>query len=407
MQHLRTGDELARFEAEYLAPFASLSMASRGRRHEEAPRPLDPRLPYQHDRDRVQHSVSFRRLQSKTQVYAFHEGDFYRTRLTHSIEVAQIGRGIARLLRANEDLVEAISLAHDVGHPPFGHAGEAKLTELMQANGDVFEHNAQSLRTIDELELRYPGFPGMNLTWETREGVARHFTPYDHPEGTPEFDIFPNPSLEAQISSLADLIAYCTHDIEDALRTRLISSAALEQTSLWCEARATARLAAEAMEGPAERREDVEQRTAIRVLINKLLMDAAAATAQRLTTLGPASADAIRQLDRPVVDFSPELGARVEQLREYLYNQVYSDPRVLRMKFKGQMIIERLWEAFMDTRDSRSGVRLLPRRTQERLKDGPRHRVVCDYIAGMTDRHAMDIYNILYNAYEPTVHSFS
>jgi len=425
MTNLRTRDQEYENERRNLAPYACFSREAEGTRRfpeetagggEEAGAAAggavdDPRTPYQHDRDRILHSVAFRRLQYKTQVYVFHEGDFYRTRLTHTIEVAQIGKGLAQLLGANQDLVEAISLAHDVGHPPFGHAGEEALNQLMADHGG-FEHNRQALRVVDELETRYPGFPGLNLTRDTREGLAKHSTYFDSPAGEDEFGAYPYPSLEAQLSDLADMIAYCTHDIEDALRVGILESDELaREIALWRRALEDQPESGDYLgRGQPLRVSEVRVRTAVRNLIRHLIRDAARATAEVLDRIGARTADDIRRQGAPVACFSPEVRDQMVRLKDYLMDRVYRDPRVLRMTHKGRMIIERLWEAFTGPEDlaGRAGKDLLPRQTQERLAGGDdAHRVVCDFIAGMTDRHAMDLYNVLYQAYEPSLHSFT
>jgi len=424
MTRFRTRDQEYENERRSLAPYACFSdeaadtrlhpdgPAAGGREAPEAAAGVDdPRTPYQHDRDRILHSVAFRRLQYKTQVYVFHEGDFYRTRLTHTLEVAQIAKGLAQLLRVNQDLVEAISLAHDVGHPPFGHAGEETLDWLMAGHGG-FEHNRQALRVVDELETRYPHFPGLNLTRDTREGIAKHATFFDTPREVPEFAVHPNPSLEAQLSGLADMVAYCTHDIEDALRVRIVRSEEIaREVPLWARALEDQPEVGTYL-GRAEglRAEEVRVRTAVRNLIRLLIRDAAQATAETLERIEARSVDDIRRRAEPVACFSPEVRRDMMRLKEFLMERVYEDPRVLRMTHKGRMIIERLWEAFTSPGDGpgRPGRDLLPRQTQERLAGGEEslERVVCDFIAGMTDRHAMDLYNVLYQAYEPSLHTF-
>ncbi len=424
MTRFRTRDQEYENERRSLAPYACFSdeaadtrlhpdgPAAGGREAPEAAAGVDdPRTPYQHDRDRILHSVAFRRLQYKTQVYVFHEGDFYRTRLTHTLEVAQIAKGLAQLLRVNQDLVEAISLAHDVGHPPFGHAGEETLDWLMAGHGG-FEHNLQALRVMDELETRYPHFPGLNLTRDTREGIAKHATFFDTPREVPEFAVHPNPSLEAQLSGLADMVAYCTHDIEDALRVRIVRSEEIaREVPLWARALEDQPEVGTYL-GRAEglRAEEVRVRTAVRNLIRLLIRDAAQATAETLERIEARSVDDIRRRAEPVACFSPEVRRDMMRLKEFLMERVYEDPRVLRMTHKGRMIIERLWEAFTSPGDGpgRPGRDLLPRQTQERLAGGEEslERVVCDFIAGMTDRHAMDLYNVLYQAYEPSLHTF-
>ena len=330
MTRFRTRDQEYENERRSLAPYACFSdeaadtrlhpdgPAAGGREAPEAAAGVDdPRTPYQHDRDRILHSVAFRRLQYKTQVYVFHEGDFYRTRLTHTLEVAQIAKGLAQLLRVNQDLVEAISLAHDVGHPPFGHAGEETLDWLMAGHGG-FEHNRQALRVVDELETRYPHFPGLNLTRDTREGIAKHATFFDTPREVPEFAVHPNPSLEAQLSGLADMVAYCTHDIEDALRVRIVRSEEIaREVPLWARALEDQPEVGTYL-GRAEglRAEEVRVRTAVRNLIRLLIRDAAQATAETLERIEARSVDDIRRRAEPVACFSPEVRRDMMRLQE-------------------------------------------------------------------------------------------
>lgn len=386
---LRTREEQEAWDAARLAPYGTRAAASRGRRHPEAGD--DPRTAFQRDRDRILHSAAFRRLQYKTQVFVFHEGDFYRTRLTHSLEVAQIGGALARMVGANPDLVEAISLAHDLGHPPFGHGGEEELNALMASEGG-FDHNLQSLRVVDELEIRYPSFPGLNLTWEVREGIARHETFFDQPPVPAEFAAFPQPGLEAQLSSLADMIAYCTHDLEDALNFGFLREDELERyVALWRELPAVdvthpyPPLVASAM----------RRSFRVRSLIDRLIRAAAQETVRRLAAHGVGEPDAVRALPEPVAGFPEEIYAQLAALKDYLYEQVYYDPRTRRMMFKGRMILRRLFTAFTDHPE------LLPRNVQEQFASGEnRFRVVCDYISSMTDRHAMDLYDMLFQPYE-------
>lgn len=386
---LRTRGEQEAWDAARLAPYGTPATASRGRRFPESGD--DPRTAFQRDRDRILHSAAFRRLQYKTQVFVFHEGDFYRTRLTHSLEVAQIGAALARMVGANPDLVEAISLAHDLGHPPFGHSGEEELNRLMADCGG-FEHNLQSLRVIDELEIRYPGYAGLNLSWEVREGVARHETFFDQPPVPDEFGGFPQPGLEAQLSSLADMIAYCTHDLEDALAFGFLREEELERhVTLWRELPSVSithpytPLAAQTM----------ERRFRVRSLIDRLIRAAAQETLRRLQTHRVAHPDDVRRLPEPVAGFPEDIYQQLVALKDHLFAQVYHDPRTRRMMYKGRMILRQLFQAFSEHPE------LLPRAVQEQLGAGEnRFRVVCDYLSSMTDRHAMDLYDTLFQPYE-------
>ncbi|NPV53110.1 MAG: dNTP triphosphohydrolase [Firmicutes bacterium] len=403
-------EDLARRE-ELLPPYAARSAATRGRLC--AQDGDDPRLAFQRDTDRILHSTAFRRLQYKTQVFVFHEGDFYRTRLTHSLEVAQIGRTLARMLGANEDLVVAISLAHDVGHPPFGHAGEEALSDLMAEHGG-FEHNLQALRIVDELEERYPECPGLNLTWETREGIARHETFFDAPRVVSEFSSFPHPGFEAQISSVSDMIAYSTHDLEDALYIGFVTEEELRsEIELWREIAGRRGYrdrgggnapggGEEAiwgrLKGAPELQRDAARRFAIRNLIDYLIRDAAAETMRRLERHSIRHPDDVRIADEPMVFFSEPTYPWLGSLKTYLSDRVYNDPRTLRMSNKARMIVRELFNVFLENPG------MLPRITQERIERGQDvHRVIADYISGMTDRHAMDLYNILFEPYESSL----
>ncbi|MBO8141334.1 MAG: deoxyguanosinetriphosphate triphosphohydrolase [Firmicutes bacterium] len=370
-------------------PYGTPAAHSRGRRWPELAD--DPRTAFQRDRDRILHSAAFRRLQYKTQVFVFHEGDFYRTRLTHSLEVAQIGAALARMVGANPDLVEAISLAHDLGHPPFGHGGEEELNRLMEPAGG-FDHNLQALRIVDELELRYPSHPGLNLTWEVREGIARHETFFDRPPVPDEFAGFPQPGLEAQLSSLADMIAYCTHDLEDALAIGFVREEELErQVELWQELPPVDDI----HPYPPLARQAMTRSFRVRSLIDRLVRAAAQETLRRLSQLGIREPDDVRRHPDPAAGFPPEVEAGLAALKDFLTERVYSDPRTVRMMYKGRMILNRLFEAFYGRPE------LLPRVAQERLWAGEsRFRVVCDYISSMTDRHAMDLYDTLFHPYE-------
>lgn len=387
------------WDASRLAPYGTAASHSRGRRYPEVDD--DPRTAFQRDRDRILHSAAFRRLQYKTQVYVFHEGDFYRTRLTHSLEVAQIAAALAHMTGANPDLAWAISLAHDLGHPPFGHGGEQELNELMADEGG-FEHNAQALRIVDELEIRYPDFPGLNLTWEVREGIVRHATFFDNPQVPPEFSDWPQPGLEAQLSNLADMIAYCTHDLEDALTVGFLREEDLERDiALWRD-----------IPEPAPRwsysslaRREMARRWKVRTLIDRLIRAAAHETVARLQRWNVSSPDAVRNLPEPAAAFPDDIFRQLAELKDYLTEHVYYDPRTVRMMHKGRMVLRKLFGAFSQHPS------MLPRHVQERMAELRRagadvspKRIVCDYLSAMTDRHAMDLYNTLYEPYESSLY---
>jgi dGTPase len=361
--------------ASALAPYAASAAASRGRVHAE-PDAIG-RSPYQRDRDRIIHSTAFRRLEYKTQVFINHEGDLFRTRLTHSLEVAQIARAIARQLRVDEDLTEAISLAHDLGHTPFGHAGQDALHDCMRAHGG-FEHNLQSLRVVDEIEERYAAFNGLNLSFEAREGILKHCSPENARllgDLGRRFIERTQPSVEAQIANLADEIAYNNHDVDDGLRSGLLSLAALDAVPLFARHTNVVRREYPAI---AERRMIHET---VRRMINSLITDLVAESWRRITEASPRSIDDVRNA-APLVAFSEPMRAEADELKAFLRTNLYRHYRVMRMTTKARRIVRELFNAFVDE------PRLLPPDHQQRAEHN-RHRAVADYIAGMTDRYAM------------------
>lgn len=356
-----------------LAPYAVSSANSRGRRHGD--QPPSYRSEFQRDRDRIVHSTAFRRLEYKTQVFVNHEGDLFRTRLTHSLEVAQIARGIARALHLNEDLVEAISLAHDLGHTPFGHAGQDALNECMRAHGG-FEHNLQSLRIVDLLEERYAAFDGLNLCFETREGIVKHCSAENAlklGELGERFIDRKQASLEAQICNFADVIAYNNHDVDDGLRSGLISLEQLEEVGLFARHVADVRVA---HPGLAGRRQIHET---IRRMINALVCDMIETTASNIARHEPKSLAEVR-LAPPLVGFSEGLREAQREMKRFLRRHLYQHFQVLRMTSKAQRIVSDLFAAFI------GDPRMLPQQYQS---EGDQPRRVADYIAGMTDRYAM------------------
>ncbi|RMH20052.1 MAG: deoxyguanosinetriphosphate triphosphohydrolase [Gammaproteobacteria bacterium] len=364
------------------AAYASTPENSRGRRiAEEAP---DYRTEYQRDRDRIVHSAAFRRLEYKTQVFVNHEGDMFRTRLTHSIEVAQIARSIARALHLNEDLSEAIALAHDLGHTPFGHAGQDALNECMREYGG-FEHNLQSLRIVDMLEERYAEFPGLNLTFETREGILKHCSRQNAKtlgELGERFLQRQQPSLEAQLTNLADEIAYNNHDIDDGLRSGLIDINSLQQTELFGEQYS---LVCRQYPGLPERRTIHE---VVRRMINQQVTDLINTSQEQLRIVGPTSLDDVRNHGAPLIGFSASMHKKNRQLKQYLRQNLYTHFKVLRMSNKAGMIIRELFHAFFEQPG------LLPHEPQDRIASSggskdETARIVADYISGMTDRYAM------------------
>ncbi len=387
-----------------VAPFAARSSRSRGRRYDDDHSDDGFRTPFQHDRDRIIYSTAFRRLQYKTQVYVVHEGDFYRTRLTHSLEVMQHARTLARSLGANEDLVEAISYAHDLGHPPFGHAGEEALDELMGGQG--FEHNLQSLRIVDQLEMRYPGFSGLNLCFETREGLARHSTSHDDPLLPEEFSDRKQPGIETQIVDLADEMAYCTHDLDDALTAGLISKENLLSSGidlLQQGAEIATRESEEMSTSGRLQSEKMWTRRLVRHLIETFSVDVIETTRCRITDESITTVKDIVQRDDRIVGMSPVCSDSFAQLGDWLLEQVYRHPRVLRQVRKGKMILQKLFEAFCEE------PRMLHPLTWERYQkvagdEQAERRVICDHLAGMTDRYAMDLYESLFEPYEKVLY---
>ena len=369
----------------HLAPYAARSALSRGRIYDEPG--STSRSEFQRDRDRIIHCTAFRRLEYKTQVFVNHEGDLFRTRLTHSLEVAQIGRSVARHLGLNEDLVEAISLAHDLGHTPFGHAGQDALNTCMQQYGG-FEHNLQSLLVVDALEERYGGFDGLNLTYETREGILKHCSRVNAAalgelgrrflEGT-------QPSMEAQLANLADEIAYNNHDIDDGLRSGLLTIEQMRDVPLWVEHHAEALRAFPGLNGRRLINETVRR------MINALIVDLIATTQANVARIAPASIDDVRATG-PLVAFSEDMRKEATALKRFLFQNLYRHYQVMRMSSKAGRIITDLFELFMDD------PRLLPQQYQADGKDQP--RLIAHYIAGMTDRYAIREYRRLFEVRE-------
>lgn len=385
-QAVASREELEAREEQWLAPYAMKSRHTKGRQH---PEPEDPsRTVYRRDRDRIIHTTAFRRLEYKTQVFVNHEGDHYRTRLTHTLEVAQIGGSIARILRLNEDLVEVVALAHDIGHPPFGHAGERALCDLMEGHGG-FDHNLQGLRIVDLLEERYPGFPGLNLTWEVRESINKHRTPYDEPGLQAALDPTVSPLLESQIADVADEIAYDNHDLDDGLTAGILKEEDLAGVEVWQQARDTVESRQSGMSP------DVRKYQIIRALINRQITDLIEATLERLKRHGIGSVEDVRRCGERLVDFSEEMRGLRTPLKSLLWNQFYHHYRVVRMADKAQRFLGELFRVYLKKPDQ------LPRTTRSRIGRGEEpHRVVCDYIAGMTDRYCLEEYKKLFDPFE-------
>jgi dGTPase len=375
-----TREQLEEIEAQSLAPFALCSRQSKGRRYPDA----EPRYrtAFQRDRDRIIHSAAFRRLEYKTQVFVNDEGDYYRTRLTHTLEVAQIARTVARALRVNEDLVEAITLAHDLGHPPFGHAGEDALDALLKDDGG-FNHNHQSYRVVTELEERYGEHPGLNLTYETLAGIAKHETNYDlsHVAG---LDPDTRGSLEAQIADACDSLAYNAHDLDDGLRAELFTPSDLEELEIW-------RTLCDRLDWHGEVMDEITRHTFVRELVGLQVDDILTCTSQNLDELNPQSPEDIQNAGRNMVSHSEEMRQQTGALKKFLYENMYYHFRVIRMKKRGEQFINGIYESLVQE------PRQLPPECTEQLQDHSLHRVVADYIASMTDRGALLEYRRLYD----------
>jgi len=369
---LRMREDTEREERERLGPWAVRSAESAGRVVPEAEH--RHRTAFQRDRDRVVHSRAFRRLEYKTQVFVHREGEHYRDRLTHTLEATQIARTIARALRLNEDLAEAIVLAHDLGHTPFGHAGERALDRLMKGHGG-FDHNRQSLRIVDLLEERYPGFRGLNLTAETREGILKHGARWEHPVPLPPLGR--QPSLEAQVADASDEIAYTNHDLDDGLRSGLLTARQLEEAPLWG---ATHRAVSERIGAASER---VLHAQTIRALIDRLVTDLLEASAERIGAEAPRSVEAVREAEAPLVGFSPEVTRAARGLKRFLFENLYHHPQVLRMNRSGERVLKDVFEIY------RGEPELLPPHVRARFPDDGEVRAIADYVAGMTDRFAL------------------
>ena len=376
-----TRQQLEELEDQNLAPYAVRSKDSKGRSHpEDEP---DYRTVFQRDRDRILHTTAFRRLEYKTQVFINYEGDYYRTRLTHTLEVAQIGRSIARALGANEDLVESICLAHDLGHPPFGHSGERELSRLMVDHGG-FNHNKHSFRIVTELEKRYPEFDGLNLTWEVLEGMIKHETEYDVSDAA-DFDPNLRGHLEAQIANAADELAYTAHDLDDGLRSGMITPADLSGISLW-----------EVINESVGRRrtetlDELSRHRLIRRLINIEITDLTQSIDRMIRRSGIRNVEELQKLPYNVVGFSEDMHRRNRELKDFLYTNLYNHYRVVRMTVKAERIVESLFNAFIEEPT------ILPDSFQLMIDDKGLEQTVCYYIAGMTDRYAIDEYQKVFD----------
>jgi len=367
-------------ENKSLAPYAVKSGDSRGRKHKEKEHPYRTR--FQRDRDRVIHSSAFRRLEYKTQVFVYHEGDYYRTRLTHSMEVAQIARSICKSMQLNEDLAESIALSHDLGHPPFGHTGQNILNRLMKDHGG-FEHNKQGLRVVKLLEKRYPEFSGLNLTWEVQEGISKHSVDSDNP--IMEMEGHRYPSLEAQVADYADGIAYNAHDLDDGITSGLLNLELVRKLVLWRE---------------HEKKLDqkysnldfkLKKYQIVRLIINDLITDFRQTTLKNLQSNKIQSVNDIRNAKKRVAGFSSEMVEKNGELKKFLHKNLYNHRKVKRMEFKSEIYLAKVFNAYV------GDVGLLPEAVQKEESVDSLQRRICDYISGMTDRYAISEYKKLFS----------
>jgi dGTPase len=364
---------LQQIEEQLLAPYAALSSATRGREHNEQSHAY--RTEYQRDRERIIHSRAFRRLEYKTQVFINHEGDHYRTRLTHTIEVAQIARAIARAMRLNEDLAESIALAHDLGHTPFGHVGEKELNRLLEGHGG-FEHNRQSLRVVEVLEKRYTAFDGLNLTWETREGIIKHSGTYDRPES----DLFipaEQPSLEAQIIDNADEIAYNNHDLDDGMTSGILNYDEVKKLEIW-------RMAVDIYGRALPETKKTAIMEIIRTIINLLVSDLIDCTEKKLEEKNIHSYMDVKRAPERVAGFSENVSRANEELKRFLRHNLYQNYLVRRVSLKSQKVISDLFSIYTGHPDT------LPESYRDEIERNGIIRTVTDFIAGMTDRYALE-----------------
>ena len=377
-------NELERIEKESLAPYAFKSVDSRGRIYMEEEHPY--RTDFQRDRDRIIHSTAFRRLEYKTQVFVNHEGDYYRTRLTHTIETAQISRTIARALRLNEDLTEAIALAHDLGHTPFGHSGEDILNELMEDSGG-FEHNLQSLRVVDLLERKYPAFPGLNLSYEIREGIIKHETDYDAPRNG-IFDSDENMLLECQIVNLADEIAYNCHDLDDGLESGLLTEDDVNELDIWYK------MSEQVKKNWPDLAPVMRRRQIVRVLMNKEVTSLVTQSAENIRKSGIKDVNDVRACPEKILNFSDDMQESNLKIKDFLYRRMYRHNHLVRMGDKARRIIKELFNTYLNN-PAQMPPSAIGRTEPLRIK-----KLIEDYIAGMTDRFALQEYKKLFDPFE-------
>jgi len=380
-----TRKELEKREYKILAPYATKSRETKGRVHKEKEHAYRP--VYQRDKDRVVYSSAFRRLEYKTQVFVNHEGDHYRTRLTHTLEVTQIAKNIARALGLNTDLVEAVALAHDLGHTPFGHSGEDALGKLMSGHGG-FDHNSQGLRVVDLLEEIYPDFPGINLTYEIREGIIKHSTPFDKPRRYIPFESKGSPSLEIQVVDIADEIAYDNHDLDDGLTSGLINETGLENIALW------KRVSDVIKKNYPRIGKKIRKSQIIRNLIDIQVTDVITNAEKNIEKFNIDSPDAVQKFPERIVVFGREISELRKPLRKFLIENLYNHYRVVRMSKKADRIIRDLFNAYTENPEQ-----LPPSHALHRKEKG-KYTAVCDYIAGMTDRYALDEFRKFFDPYK-------
>ena len=375
--------DLEKLESNTLAPFAVKSGESQGRQYPEEEHQYRTR--FQRDRDRIIHTSAFRRLEYKTQVFVYHEGDYYRTRLTHSLEVAQIARSICKSLQLNEDLAESVALSHDLGHPPFGHTGQDVLNRLMKDHGG-FEHNKQSLRILKLLEKRYPEFDGLNLTWDVLEGICKHTKDEENPITSAEGVKYP--SLEAQIADYADGIAYNAHDLDDGITSNLLDLDQLRKVALWKE-----------NEDRFDKKYSgldfkLKKYQVVRSIINELTTDLRDATSKNIEDHKVTSADEVRRAPVRIATFGKEVAEKNKELKKFLHKNMYSHRKVLRMEFKAGLTLDGIFAAYTKMPG------LLPESVLKNEAHGTLERRMCDYVSGMTDRYALNEHKNLYSSDE-------
>jgi dGTPase len=392
---------LEKIENENLASYATKSSKNIGRTL-HGPEEDDYRTCFQRDRDRILYTKYFKDLQYKTQVFRIIEGDFYRTRLTHTLEVAQHARTLSRALQLNEDLCEAIALAHDIGHTPFGHIGEETLNEILKDDGG-FEHNLQSLRIVDELEKRYDKYEGLNLCFETREGIARHTTAYDNPKVPEEFMRFPKPSLESQIVNIADPLAYCAHDLEDALNARYLQFEEIERYENPLVQKFIRRCK-EKYPGFETGNNTIKARLLVRIIIEMTNIMVIEETGENIRKFRIDSVEDVRKINVDIVSAPIKDWEDFKNLKNFLFTKVYRSPQVCIMNEKGRLIITRLFEHLEEKPE------MLPRsyisRFEKAKNKTDKRRIIADYISGMTDRYAMDLYQMMFEPYEKVMFEF-